>query len=360
MAELDHGGNVQEIAAQLGADWRTFIDFSASINPLGPPREVLDLMRDCAALLAAYPPNHNAALLAALAEYCGLTPDHLVVGNGATDLIYFVFRFFAPREVLLTCPTFSEFRRACLNLGIGVDAMVLLRTDGRRWCVDWRALDERLRARSPNLLVLVHPNNPTGATLALDEALDVLELTRHRDITVLLDESFIDFIPDESWVSVLAVYEHLVIVRSLTKFFAIPGLRLGYLAASPALTARMRQVREPWQVNQLSQAAGQACVAAREYHERTRRLIADERARLAESLAAIPGFTPFPSRVNFLLVNVDPVVARVSAIHERLLSHRILIRRCDTWSGLPDNCFRVAVRSRAENEQLIEGLRTCV
>jgi threonine-phosphate decarboxylase len=360
MPELDHGGNVLELAAARGEDWRTFIDFSASINPLGPPAEVLELMRGHPELVACYPPNHNASLLAALAEYCSLTPDHLIVGNGATELIYFVLRFLGPREALVALPTFSEFPRACAVAGVGSDSVLLIRADGRRWCVDWNALDNALTRRRWDVLVLVHPNNPTGATLDPAEGERLLQRTRGRGVTVILDESFIDFTPEESWIGALARHEHLIVLRSLTKFFALPGLRLGYLGASPDRAARMRAVREPWQVNQFAQMAGECCVGLREYQEATRRLIREERAMLAEQLERTPGLTPYPSRVNFLLVAVDPGLARVDSLYEHLLSRGLIIRRCDRWPGLPEHCFRVAVRSRAENQRLVDELRTCL
>lgn len=360
MPELDHGGNVLELAAARGADWRAFVDFSASINPLGPPAEVLELIQRHPELVACYPPNHHASLLAALAAYCGLTPDHLIVGNGATELIYFVLRFLRPGEALIALPTFSEFSRACVIAGVGSDSVLLIRADRRRWCVDWKALDDALTSRRWDLLVLVHPNNPTGATLDLSHGERLLQLTRERGVTVLLDESFIDFAPEESWIDAVRRHEHLIVLRSLTKFFALPGLRLGYLAASPDRIARMRAVREPWPVNQFARMAGERCVGLVAYQEATRRLIGEERATLAERLEGIPGLTPFPSRVNFLLVEVDPGRAAVGSLYEHLLSHGIVIRRCDRWPGLPAHCFRVAVRSRAENQRLVDELRTCL
>jgi threonine-phosphate decarboxylase len=358
MPDFDHGGNVLELAAARGADWRAFVDFSASINPLGPPPELLDVMRQHQELVACYPPNDHARVLASLADYCGLTPDHLLVGNGATELIYFVLRFLGSREALVALPTFSEFPRACAIVGLRSDNVLLIRADSRRWCVDWQALEDALTARRWDLLVLVHPNNPTGATLDPARADRLLQLTAQHGVTVLLDESFIDFAPEESWIGAVGRHEHLVVLRSLTKFFAIPGLRLGYLAANPELIARMRANREPWQVNQFAQMAGECCVRLVPYQEATRRLIREERERLTEQLETIPGVTVYPSRVNFLLVGFDANRASVGTVYEHLLARGIVIRRCDRWPGLPAHCIRVAVRLRHENEQLVNELRT--
>lgn len=354
---MNHGGNVLELAAARGVDWRTIVDFSASLNPLGPPEEVLDLLRQQPELVTCYPPNDHRALLAALAGYCGVTPDHLIAGNGATELMYFVLRFLRPRRALVALPTFSELPKACAVSGVDTDGVVLIRPDSRCWCVDWEALEDALIARQPDLLILVHPNNPTGATLDATRAERLLQLTADRGVTVLLDESFIDFAPEESWLGTLRRHEHLMVLRSLTKFFAIPGLRLGYLASSPDRIARMQEAREPWLVTQFAQLAGERCVKRIDYQEATRTLIRDERAWLTGQLEQVPGLAPYDSRVNFMLVQVDPDRAPVRTIHERLLSRGVIIRRCDGWTGVPENCFRVAVRSRTENQRLVDELR---
>lgn len=360
MPERDHGGNVQELAATRGADWRTLVDFSASINPLGPPAEVSQLICEHRDLVACYPPNYNAALLSALAGYCGSSSEHLLVGNGATELIYFLLRFFKSRRALVALPTFSEFPRACIATGVAMCAIRFIAAGTRGWRIDWKSLERFLTSGTWDLLILVNPNNPTGATLDPGESERLLQLTRARGVTVLLDESFIDFVPDQSWIGALRQHDHLVVLRSLTKFFAIPGLRLGYLAASPDVIRRMRVAREPWQVNQFAQLAAERCVGLVGYHDATRGLVRRERAALAKRLASVRGLTPYPSRANFMLVHVDPGCGSVGALYDRLLSRGIVIRRCDWWPGVRENCFRVAVRSRADNQRLVDELRTWV
>ncbi len=360
MRSLDHGGSVLELAAARGVDWRTFVDFSASINPLGPPAEVLELLAQHPELVTCYPSTDHAGLRSALADYCRVTPDHIIAGNGATDLIYFTLRFLRPQEVLVALPTFSEFPRACAASGMRTEGHTLIRADDHGWCIDWTGLEKALSARHRDLLVLVHPNNPTGATLDSSHADHLMELTQERGTAVLLDESFIDFAPDESWIDKLGRYRHLLVLRSLTKFFAIPGLRLGYLVARPHLVAEMQAAREPWQVNQFAQMAGERCVRRPDYHEATRRLIREERAWLTTQLERMPAVCPYPSRVNFLLVRIDPDRIKVGTIYERLLAQRIIVRNCDGWPGLPENCLRIAVRSRNENQRLVDALKECL
>lgn len=360
MPDLGHGGNVQELAAARGVDWRSLLDFSASINPLGPPADVSRLICEHHDLMACYPPNHNAALLTALGAFCGAGADRVVVGNGATELIYFLLRFLKPRRALVPLPTFSEFSRAGVRSGIAMCGARIITMGSRGWRVDWSSLERLLAGGGWDLLVLVNPNNPTGVALDPVQGERLLQLTRGRGVTVLLDESFIDFAPDRSWIGALRENDHLVVLRSLTKFFAIPGLRLGYLVANAELVARMRAAREPWQVNQFAQLTAECCVGLRDYHEATRNLIRRERAALARRLSAVEGLTPYPSRANFILVHADPDRASVGNLYERMLSRDIVIRRCDRWPGVPANCFRVAVRSRADNQRLVEELRGCM
>jgi threonine-phosphate decarboxylase len=360
MRNLDHGGSVLELAAARGVDWRTFVDFSASINPLGPPAEVLELLGQHPELVTCYPSNDHASLRSALADYCRVTPDHILAGNGATDLVHFTLRFLRPQQALVALPTFSEFPRACVASGVRTEGHTLIRADNGDWCIDWTGLEEALSARHQDLLILVHPNNPTGATLGPSHADRLMELTQQRGTAVLLDESFIDFAPDESWIDELGRYGHLLVLRSLTKFFAIPGLRLGYLVARPELVARMQAAREPWQVNQFAQMAGVRCVRPSDYHEATRRLIREERAWLTTQLARLPALSPYPSRVNILLVRIDPERIKVGTVYDRLLAQGVIVRNCDGWPGLPENCLRIAVRSRKENQRLVDALKECL
>lgn len=357
MREDGHGGNVLALAAARGADWRTFVDFSASINPLGPPPEVLELLRAEQAIIAHYPQRHNPALLTALGRYAGVCADHLLVGNGAAELIYFTLRFLKPRAALVALPTFSEFPRACALNEVVCDTVDFIRPRPAGWCKDWQAVEDALTTGRYDLLVLVHPNNPTGATLDTARGERLLQVAGERGVTVLLDESFIDFAPEDSWIDAIARHPHLIVLRSLTKFFALPGLRLGYLATDPARIVRMHAVREPWPVNQLAQMAGERCAGLIHYQEATRQLVDRERAVLADALQQLPGVSPFPSRVNFLLVALDARHVAVSAAYEHLLSRRIIVRRCDGWPGVPDNCMRVAVRRREDNRRLLDELK---
>lgn len=358
MSEADHGGRVLEIARVRDEDFRTFLDFSASLNPLGPPPEVLELLRREIDQVACYPEGESPKLLAGLARYAQTAPEGILLGNGATELIYFLLRFLRPRRVVLPVPTFSEYHRACRITGADFDPFNFILSDHRGdWTFDWPGLLEQVEWHGGDLLVLVHPNNPTGALLDEAFAESLLETTRARGTAVLLDESFIDFVPGASWIAWQERYDHLLILRSLTKFFALAGLRLGYLIGAPDRIAKMRGGREPWPVNQLALLAAEVLPSLEDYSRRTRDLVSVERNCLLSELASLPGLRPFAGRANFILVQADPEVAGVDRICRDLLRERILIRNCRNWPGLPANCFRLAVRSRSENGRLLEALR---
>jgi threonine-phosphate decarboxylase len=357
---LDHGGAVLEFARRNGIDYREFLDFSASINPLGPPEELLELIRKNLDVLACYPENCNEGLVRALGAHCGVRPANILAGNGATELIYFLLSYLKPRSSLVALPTFSEFPRACAIMGTRIEAVPFIHLEAGGFRFDSGVLLEALKRSAVDLVILVHPNNPTGALLERTLIDELLRETRERNTSVLLDESFIDFVPGQTAINRLEANPHVFLLRSLTKFYAIPGLRLGYLVADAARVREMLEMRQPWQVNQLAQLAGELCPTLAGYGAQTLELIRQERAWLEHQLAAIAGLVSYPGAANFLLVRLDPTIGSVREIHNRLLQHRILIRRCDGWPGLPDNCFRIAVRSRKENELLIERLKKCL
>ena len=177
---------------------------------------------------------------------------------------------------------------------------------------------------------------------------------------LLLDEAFVDFVEAASLKIHLGRFPRLLILRSFTKFFGIPGMRLGFLLAAPALVARLSGEQEPWSVNTMAQAMGRACLADLEYISRTRTLIQQEREFLLDRLAALPGLTSFPSVVNYLLVKLTRPGLTAAALRERMLAHRIVIRDASNFRGLDERFFRIAVRGREENERLLAALEQCL
>ncbi len=294
-----------------------------------PDRRCLDLRRD-------------------LAAYHGLGPEAILVGNGSTELIYLAARALRPTRGLIVTPAFSEYEQA-LNV-----ARVPVVFHPTAEAHDF-SLHEVLEPRAGDLVFLAHPASPSGVLLNPALFLEVAARVDAAGAYLLLDEAFVDFVEEASLKTHLGRFPRLMILRSFTKFFGIPGMRLGFLLGAPELSARLAEAQEPWSVNTMAQAMGRACLADLAYMSRTRALIAQEREFLFNRLAALPGFTPFPSVVNYLLVKLTRPGMTAAALQRRMLAHRIVIRDAGNFRGLDERFFRIAVRRREENERLLKA-----
>jgi threonine-phosphate decarboxylase len=354
-SEFDHGGTVFAVARELGVAPEAIIDFSASINPLGPAPGVREALAAAFDRLGHYPDDSAAELTAALAAWHGLDPAQVGVANGSTELIYLLPRLVAGSRALIVAPPFSEYARALSRAGWQVDYFFLSPADG--FALSLPDLAERL-ATGYDLLILANPGNPTGALVPLAQVTSLLEACRQAGTFLVLDEAFMDFCEEASAKRLVAGSGGALVLRSMTKFFAIPGLRLGYALAAAGIIARLRELREPWSVNSLAQVAGIASLADPAYAARTRAFVAAERDWLAARLAELPGLAVFPSAANYLLVELTDGTS-ADALAARLRQERLLVRACGNFPGLDSRFFRVAVRARAENERLLGLLAGC-
>ncbi len=350
-----HGGNVFETARRLGCAPEEILDFSASINPLGPPPGLLDVVLRAYERVRHYPDIANRELAEAIAERFRIDPHQVVLGNGSTELIYTLPHALGPARVLAVVPTFKEYLQAFSLSGVPVDLCVATAENHFQPTVS--QLEQALEARNPQAVLVTHPGSPSGTLLPKDVRRFLLEQNRVRNLTLVVDEVFIDFCEEESLLEELSGHDRLVLIRSMTKFYGIPGLRLGYGLTSPALAETLRRRVPPWSVNTLAQAAGVFCFQQKSYREKTVAVVREERVRMSRALAGIPGLTVFPSAANYVLVRLDSRLPTAAELKESLLvRHRLLIRDCANFDGLSPWDFRVAVRLPEENDRLIQAL----
>jgi len=357
-AQPAHGGNIAWAAALANCSPHLILDFSASINPLGPPELAIAAIQAHLSDLRHYPDPDYADLRRAIATFHHLSPDWILPGNGAAELLTWAARDLAALDtVCLLAPAFGDYLRALRAFGAPVEKR-LLRVDG--------GLDQLnpfiSPPRSPDPAsgwLLNNPHNPTGTLLSRESILSLLD----ESPLVVVDEAFMDFLPPAAQSQVSLVdcverYPNLVIVRSLTKFYSLPGLRLGYAIAHPDRLRRWQQWRDPWSVNSLASAAAIAALADTPFQQRTWDWLPPARQQLFDGLAALPGLHPLPSAANYLLVQSD---GSATYLQTRLLQqYRILIRHCTSFPELGDRFFRVAVRTKAENQRLVEALGSVV
>lgn len=350
-----HGGNVYRAAQEQHCRPTEWLDFSASINPLGPPGGVLRVLRNGLWAIRHYPDPDGYDLRTALGKETGLPPDWFLIGNGSAELIHLLPLSLGITEALIVGPTFSEYASAVQQTG-GVSTSCLAdRHDNYRPPID-RVIAKLRKERTSDAVFLCNPNSPTGQAVTKADLLPLVDLQNRRGGWIILDEAFGDFAPDHSLLDVLPQYPRLLILRSCTKFYSIPGLRLGYLAGHPTTLRQVHGRQVPWSVNALAQSAGVAALQAAGYREKSRSFIEKERKWLQSTLQSITGVRVFPSAANFLLLEL-PSTLSAGRMAERMREIGILIRDCSNIPGLNGRTMRIAVKRRRDNERLCRALQ---
>lgn len=328
-----HGGDVYRYGKGV-------IDFSANINPLGLPKSIKKAIYGNLDKILHYPDPAARNVREKIAEYWGMACENILLGNGSAELIYLIFSCFRPKTAAIPVPTFSEYELAARRAGSRIQFLKLKEEEGFRLNQDPTGSD---------ILFVCNPNNPTGNL--------IFEDLRGMERLVVVDECFMDFLPDQKDHTLIwqaAKSRNLIVLRTFTKFFAMPGLRIGYLIAHKEIINKLRQHQPPWNTNCLAQIAAEIILNDTGYIEKTHRLIEKERNFLFERLAKIDGLRPYPSVANFLLVRTENSSLDLK---ESLIKRQILIRDCSNFRGLSDRYIRVAVRLRKENLQLLAALK---
>ena len=354
MEKFRHGGNIYREPAPEG----TWLDFSANINPLGLSNRVRQCILEHIDDVVHYPDPDAKALKTGIASHYGLPLEEIVLGNGASELLYLFFGMMRFSHVLLPQPAFSDYERAAVAAGSRVEYFFTGPEDEFR--VSW----EGLLARIPSVdcIVFGNPNNPTGTLLLAAELEECLE-TIPVSTWVLVDESFLDFREDEKRYTVRHLverYPNLFVLRSLTKFYALPGLRIGFAAADPEIVKRMEAAKDVWNVNVLAQKAGATALSDEDYRRDTLRWLAEERAYMTEALQGIHGMRIFPPSVNFVLADVRNTGKAASYILSCMKRKGILLRDCSNYPSLDANYLRMAIRGHEENQKLMDAWKEIV
>ena len=359
MTQPTHGGNVYKVAREQGISVERIVDFSASINPLGPPATMLRTIRSAFKQVMHYPDPDCWKLRQALAQHCCVDPDMILIGNGSTELIHLLPRVLAIKSALIIGPTFEEYARALMHAGSAVQYVHARRNEGFRPPLKDVLRELAVRRSRFDAVFLCNPNNPTGRVMSRLIVRKLAEAVDRRQGWLIVDEAFIDYCQAQSAVSMLNEYPRLMVLRSLTKFYAMPGLRIGYLLGASKLVDQLKDRQPPWSVNSLVQEVSRSVLRDHAYAVRSRTFMMQERSRFIRELLFLPAVRAYPSAANFVLIEL-PAWTCAGEVTDRLASQNLLVRDCSALPGLTTQMIRVAIRTAKENRRLIDALDACL
>jgi threonine-phosphate decarboxylase len=346
MGHLDflHGGNIYQAERKQK---KGIIDFSANINPLGLSSQVKKAISNNLDRVLHYPDPEAWVITQKIAQHWGIGRENIIIGNGSVEFIYLIAFTYRPKLLLIPAPSFSEYERA--GRCVGSQLRFLELDEEHEFKPDLTEIGKT------DLLFLCNPNNPTGNLVLKNQEIKTLP-----GRLLVIDEAFMDFLPDEERHTLIRRAQKdkkIIVIRTFTKFYALPGLRIGYLVAHKETVQRLKRHQVPWSVNSLAQLAGEYLLDDREYHRLTLQLIDNERFYLFNKISNIKGLKPYPAVANFLLIKIKNRKLTSGSLAKELLKKGILIRDCSNFRNLNNKFIRIAVRSRKENEKLISAFK---
>jgi threonine-phosphate decarboxylase len=333
------------------------LEFSGPINYLGPPQSAIEAVKLNARLIKFYPDPNPVEFKEEIARYVGhgVQEENILLGNGSIELIYMIAESLPKgHKALIPVPSFSEYEKATLRLG-GEPVFVQL---PENFALETEKIKKAITDET-KILCICNPHSPSGTLYNKKQLLELVEFCNTKDVIVSVDENYIEF-ADKSLENTLAAaikdYENLFVIRSVTKFYGMAGLRFGYALAATNLIDKLETVRQPWSINGLACQVTTAALNDTKFIENTKVTIAKNRETLAKALGEIEGLHVYPSVTNFLLVKIKNRKITSTMLKELLAKQHILIRDCCTFMGMDDSYFRVTVRSQKDNQQLVEKI----
>ena len=325
------------------------VDFSSNINPAGMPASVKSILKKRLNKMEHYPDLHSSDLISNLKKYTGLSKTNLIVGNGAIEIIYnFCSAFLSKKRILISVPTFGEYEAAAKLAECKITFFKTMNLSEN--------LDSFISKIPTNGCIFVcNPNNPTGSILSKKQLTKIILSAKRKSCLVFIDESFIELVPqsNQSILNLIKIYDNLFVLRSLTKSFALAGIRIGYAGSSKEIINILQKIKIPWSVNALAQEAGIIAINNKQYLKKSKLIIKKESNFLKNKISDLPGFECYDSSTNFILIKTKQDSTK---IQKKLLKHKILIRDCKNFRGLNNHYIRIAVRSHQDNLKLIQAL----
>ena len=353
-----HGSDLEKIEKIYGIKKEDIISFSANVNPLGLSDRLSRELPSRIDAICTYPDRDYTKLREVIAGYCGTSAENILVGNGSTELITLFIKTRAPRKALIVGPTYSEYERE-LSLGGGTSLYFPLKEEDD-FILDAGRLIQNLN-ETVDMLILCNPNNPTSSAVAASDMRHILDACKTFDIFVMIDETYVEFAEDYDNITCIPLtssYNNLCILRGVSKFFAAPGLRLGYaICADTDLMKDIAAIKDPWTINSLAEVAGCIMFTDREYIAATKDLIFSERARVKRELSLIPGLKVYDPVANFIMCRITKENVNADILFDSAIRRNMMIRNCSTFPFLDNTYFRICFMKKEDNDALLALIR---
>ena len=356
MSKVVHGGNLDELSRNFKLNKESLIDFSANINPLGINNKVKEAMINALEEVERYPDITYFDLKSSISKFEGVESEDLILGNGAAEVIFNLVRAINPKKVLIPAPTFGEYEEAALSVNSKISYFYL--REEKNWSID-EEINEYIN-NDIDMVFICSPNNPTGTITNKETIINIAKKAKETNTVVVIDESFLDFVKEAnkySAINLLEEYTNVFIIKSMTKLFAIPGIRIGYgICKNKDIVRKLKSVSVPWNINILAEKAAIYSLKEREYVNKTIAYIEEEKSYLYNELSKFSDIKAFMPSVNFIMFKLEKEID----LKLELMKENIIIRSCSNYEGLNNTYYRVAVRKREENEKLIKVLKKVI
>ncbi len=352
-----HGSDLEKIEQIYGIKKEEITSFSANVNPLGISPLLREELTNHIDDITAYPDREYTSLRKCIAEYADTDYENIIMGNGSTELISLFIQIERPHKALIIGPTYSEYERE-IALGGGTCLYYPLK-EQQDFALDAQDFTSHLN-ESIDLVVICNPNNPTSGAILRRTMRKILDACKQHDIFVMVDETYVEFADNYEEITsvpLTAYYNNIVILRGTSKFFACPGLRLGYaVTGNRDLIKEINTKKNPWTINSLAAISGEIMFRDSSYIARTRELISQERCRIYDLVTADDRFKAYPPSANFMLVRLLDDTLSSGMLFDRIIRQKMMIRDCSTFPFLDNKYIRFCFMMPEMNDKLLSCL----
>ena len=352
-----HGSDIEKICEVYHLDPKNIIKFGANVNPLGLSENVKQQLASRLDILSSYPDRDYTTLRNTISEYCNVPAEFILPGNGSSELIALLIQERNPKHTLILGPTYSEYSRELSSSGSTQEYYHLREEDNFVLNVD--DLCQTLEGNY-DFLIICNPNNPTSSAITREDLQKLLTFCAEKNIFVMIDETYVEFAPDISEITAVTLtkeFTNLMVLRGVSKFYAAPGMRLGYgITGNLDFLKKMKEKQVPWSLNSLGALAGELMLQDKDYIHRTRELILSERTRLLQALVEIPTYKTYPAYANFILLKIQKPVLTSYDVFDACIRQGLMIRDCSSFECLDGEYIRFCIMNLEDNTRLLNIL----